>query len=63
MIQPFAAFVVAQETSPSRSILDTLPTDPASLFTIVLAVAVTVLVVVAGRKSGKKGPGPDGAAS
>lgn len=44
----------AQEQSTFDNILESLPSDPASLFTLALVLGVTVLVVVAGRPSGKK---------
>ena len=39
-------------------ILESLPSDPASLFALALSVGVTILVVVAGRASNGKGKGP-----
>lgn len=58
-----ALIQAAQEQSTFSNILHSLPSDPASLFTLALVVGVTVLVVVAGRSSGKKkGDGGGGTA-
>ncbi len=39
-----------------QTILDAIPTDFASLFTLALVIVITVAVVVAGRRSGKEEP-------
>ena len=43
-----------------ESVRQSLPTDPAALFTLALCALAIVAVVVGGRKG--KGKGPDGAA-
>lgn len=37
-------------------IVTSLPTDPASLFVLVLSLAAVVVVIVAGSRTGKGGP-------
>lgn len=39
-----------------QNIIDALPKDPASLFTLILVIALVVGVIVIGRRSGKEGP-------
>lgn len=61
----YPALALVQGTSgPSvwQHILESFPTDPASLFTLALCVGVGVLVVVTGLSSGKKGGGPGASA-
>ena len=45
-----------------ESVRQSLPTDPAALFTLALCALAIVAVVVGGRKGKGKGKGPDGAA-
>lgn len=56
---------LAQEAHPSvwHSIVTSLPADPASLFTLAVALGAIVLVIVAGRSSGGKGTGRGGLSS
>jgi len=44
-----------------ESIIESLPTDPAALFTLGLTAVAFIAVVVVGRKKGK-GSGPSGGA-
>ncbi|GMV07247.1 MAG: hypothetical protein AMXMBFR53_35220 [Gemmatimonadota bacterium] len=58
-----AALAPAQaggEGSLWQNIVESFPTDPASLFTLALAVGATILVIVAGRGTGGKGKGRGG---
>lgn len=56
----FLTAVVVAQTAPEaslwRTIIESFPSDPASLFTLALVVGATALVIVAGRKGGGKGP-------
>lgn len=56
----FGALALFQEAEPStlQNILRSLPTDPASIFTLLLVVGVTGLVIWTGRKGGGKGAAP-----
>ena len=54
------ALALAQESTPSSvwyHIVHSLPSDPASLFTLALLLASVVLVIVTGRRGGRKGRG------
>lgn len=55
-----ATILIQASAEPSlwRTIAESLPSDPASLFTLALVVGVTGLVVYSGRKGGGKGKGP-----
>lgn len=58
----YPALALVQGTAnPSvwQNIVESFPTDPASLFTLALCVGVGVLVVVAGSSSNKKRGGPE----
>jgi len=46
-----------------QNIVEAFPTDPASLFTLALALGATILVIVTGRRTNGKGSGKDGVAS
>lgn len=60
---PLAVLQGTSNPSVWRNILESFPTDPASLFTLALCVGVAILVVVTGRSSNKKRDGSGGGVS
>ena len=56
----FSLSILAQSGT-FEAILESLPTDPAALFTLALSAVAIIAVIVGGRNKGK-GSGPSGAA-
>ena len=55
------SLAIIAQSGTFEAILQSLPTDPAALFTLALSAAAIIAVLVAGRSKGK-GSGPKGAA-
>jgi len=59
---PTLALLQAADRSTLQNVLAAVPRDPASLFVLVLIGAVTVFIIVTGRRTGGDDKGKEGKA-
>lgn len=52
LVPALAVVQASEERSLVRTMINSLPTDPASLFVLALVLGATILVIVYGRKDG-----------